>query len=149
MYCRICGMKMKNDGNFCSACGAEKIVLKQPSDVDIFAKKAKQHSQCRQDQNTIKLHNPFVAPAIITAVIAFALAAFPWPSSWNIGTSIEMRVTILIVAFLALFLSRKSKQLNRLHLLRYHDQKHPNVVKTASILSACTMMAALFTLFMM
>lgn len=158
MYCRKCGEKLNDKAKYCDNCGEKVIILKQKSDNEKYeelriqeqekAEKIEKKKTKRQ-KKLDALKNPYVKPALGTAIIAFGLGIFPWPPSWGVGTSLWMRILILIIALLSDYHCTKSRQVNRLYNIQYRYEVQPNIVKVSSILSGLTTVVALFALVMM
>ena len=149
MYCRKCGSKINEQAKFCDNCGAEVLKVKQRSDAQKYEDKIKQEksSQKKKTEKTDDgLKNPYVIPALSTAIIAFTLAIFPWPVSWKVGTSLWMRIIILLIALLSDYHCTKSRQVNNLYRIQYQYQVQPKLVTTATVLATLTTAAALFAL---
>ncbi|WP_154888198.1 zinc-ribbon domain-containing protein [Longibaculum muris] len=153
MYCRKCGAKINDSAKFCDSCGAEVKLIKQRSDAQKYEdrKKAEKTKETKKktDKAVEDLKNPYVIPAIGTAILAFGLAIFPWPVSWGVGTSLWMRIIILLVALLSDYHCTKSKQVNNLYNIQYHYRVLPQVVTTATVLATMTTVVALFALITM
>lgn len=153
MYCRKCGTKINDTAKFCDSCGESVKIVKQRSDVEKFQDKLEQEEKNKQpktkkQKKLTDLKNPYVIPALGTAIIAFGLGIFPWPVSWGVGTSLWMRILILVVALLSAYHSRKARQVNKAYEIRYRYQVQPKFVTTATVLSSLTTMVALFALVM-
>ena len=131
MFCRKCGGKLTTVAKFCDRCGEQVVLVEQQNDKE----------------ETVDLKNPYVTPALALALIAFTLGMFPYPPTWEIGTSLPMRIIILGLAMLSSYHSRKARQVNRMYHLQHQRQVKPGLVKIATVLSAITAMVALFTLF--
>lgn len=151
MYCRICGSKISEQAKFCDACGSETAKVKQRPDAEkIQAIEAiKNEKKSKKETKFKDLKNPYVIPAITTAIIAFTLAAFPYPRAWGIGTSLWMKIIILVVALLSAYHSKKAKQVNNLYEIRYRYKVQPKMVKTATVLGTITVLADLFAIITM
>jgi ABC-type transport system involved in cytochrome bd biosynthesis, fused ATPase and permease components len=152
LYCRKCGKKISDQAKFCADCGTAVVKVKQRSDAEKFdeirAKKValKQQNKTQIAPEYSDLKNPYVIPALSTAIIAFALGIFPWPPALGIGTSLWMRILIFVIALLSSYHSMKAKQVNRLYQLKYNYEIKSKYVKIATILSTITLMVALFSL---
>ncbi|WP_050638211.1 zinc-ribbon domain-containing protein [Candidatus Stoquefichus sp. SB1] len=152
MYCRKCGAKLSDTAKFCDSCGEEVKVIKQRSDSQKYEERQKNDQskeskkKIKQDQKIDELKNPYVIPALGTAILAFGLAIFPWPISWGIGTSLWMRIAILLIALLSDYHCTKSRQVNNLYHIQYRYRVQPQLVKTATILATLTTVVALFAL---
>lgn len=141
MYCRKCGSHLRENAKFCDHCGESIVVIKPKGNMWKYGKQEK-----IKEEKLKSLKNPYVIPAIITAVIAFGLGIFPWPKSWQIGTSFWMKLTILVIALLSDYHCTKSKQVNRLYQIQYSYEIMPRALKTAAILAIITTFAATFSI---
>lgn len=152
MYCRKCGAKLSDTAKFCDSCGSEVKLIKQRSDAQKYEDRQKYEQtkeskkQAKDNQKIDDLKNPYVIPALGTAILAFGLAVFPWPISWGIGTSLWMRILILLIALLSDYHCTKSRQVNNLYQIKYRYRVQPQLVKTATILATLTTIVALFAL---
>lgn len=153
MYCRKCGAKLNDKARFCDSCGESVVLVKQRSDVEKFqAKLAQEEEQkakekkTKREQKLAELKNPYVIPAFGTALIAFGLGIFPWPPEWGVGTSLWMRILILVIALLSAYHSRKARQVNQAYEIRYRYKVQPKFVTVATVLSSLTTVVALFAL---
>lgn len=151
MYCRKCGTKISDTAKFCDSCGEGVRIVRQRSDVEKFQDKLEQEQadkepKTKKEKKLMDLKNPYVIPAFGTALIAFGLGIFPWPASWGVGTSLWMRILILVVALLSAYHSRKARQVNKAYEIRYRYQVQPKFVTTATVLSSITTIVALFAL---
>ncbi|MEG0275713.1 MAG: zinc-ribbon domain-containing protein [Coprobacillus sp.] len=158
MYCRKCGSKMSDTAKFCDNCGEKVVVMKQRSDVQKYAEKRENKLSEQKDKDLKKtkrekkldeLKNPYIIPALGTAILAFGLGIFPWPASWGVGTSLWMRILILVIALLSNYHCTKSRQVNRLYNIQYRYQVKPKIVSIATMLSSVTTVVALFALLTM
>lgn len=151
MYCRKCGTKINDKAKFCDSCGDKVVIVRQRSEVEKYQAKLAQeenNKKTKKQKKLASLKNPYVIPALGTAVIAFTLGMFPWPASWGVGTSLWMRIIILIVALLSSYHSRKARQVNRVYQIKYRYEVQPKQVKVATTLSSLTAVVALFALVM-
>lgn len=153
MYCRKCGAKINDKAKFCDSCGTEVIFVKQRSDVEKFQDKLAREQEAkanekktRREKKLAELKNPYVIPALGTAIIAFGLGIFPWPHEWGVGTSLWMRILILVIALLSAYHSRKARQVNQAYDIRYRYKVQPKFVTVATVLSSLTTIVALFAL---
>lgn len=152
MYCRKCGAKLSDTAKFCDSCGEEVKIIKQRSDAQKYEERRKNEKtketkkKAKQDQKIEDLKNPYVIPALGAAIVAFGLAVFPWPMAWGVGTSLWMRVLILLIALLADYHCTKSRQVNNLYNIQYRYRVQPQLVKVATVLSMFTTAIALFAL---
>lgn len=151
MYCRKCGEQISDKAKFCDSCGESIVLVKQRDDAEKVRDKAKNSKKKtkHKEEKTETLNNPYVSPAIGSAVLAFILGIFPWPADWEIGTSLWMRILILVLALLGSYHSTKARQMNRLFDIKHHQEVQPKAVKVATGLSSVTLVVALFALFMM
>ncbi|MEG0592995.1 MAG: zinc ribbon domain-containing protein [Coprobacillus sp.] len=150
MYCRKCGAKISDTASFCDGCGEKVKVVKQRSDAQKYEERKKDDSlnkkKSKQEKPLEELKNPYIIPALGTAILAFGLAIFPWPVSWGVGTSLWMRILILLIALLSDYHCTKSKQVNNLYNIQYHYRVQPQLVTTATVLAMFTTAVALFAL---
>ena len=152
MYCRKCGAKMSDTARFCDSCGEEVKKVRQRSDTQKYEERkiedAKQSKskKSKHEKALEELKNPYVIPALGTAILAFGLAIFPWPISWRIGTSLWMRILILCVALLSDYHCTKSRQVNNLYNIQYHYRVKPRMVTIATVLATFTTAVSLFAL---
>ena len=142
MFCRKCGEKLNPDAKFCDHCGEQVVLLEQQSDNEEIELETK-----KEDEVSANLKNPYVLPAFYTALVAFTLGMFPYPHSWGIGTSLPMRIIILLIALLSSYHCRKARQVNRMYQLQNLERVRPGLTKAATVISTITAMVALFTLF--
>lgn len=156
MYCRKCGAEISNSAKFCDSCGEQVKVIKQRSDAQKFddrrkleqsQKKEKKAKKSQREKKLEELKNPYVIPAFATAVLAFGLGIFPWPRSWEIGTSLWMRVAIVLIALLSDYHCTKAKQVNRLYDIQYRYQVRPKMLTVATVLATITTAISLYALF--
>lgn len=146
MYCRKCGAKLNDAAKFCDSCGEAVIVVKQRSDSQKYEERQTKETKKKSQQKIEELKNPYVIPALGTAILAFGLAIFPWPVSWGIGTSLWMRILILLIALLSDYHCTKSRQVNNLYNIQYRYRVQPQLVTTATVLATLTTAVALFAL---
>lgn len=150
MYCRKCGAKISDKASFCDGCGEKVKVVKQRSDAQKYEERKKDDSlnkkKSKQEKPLEELKNPYIIPALGTAILAFGLAIFPWPVSWGVGTSLWMRILILLIALLSDYHCTKSKQVNNLYNIQYRYRVQPQLVTTATVLAMFTTAVALFAL---
>lgn len=148
MYCRICGGKIEDKAKFCNQCGKEVKVVKLQSNNQNYTKikEIDTKKKTKREKKLGKLKNPYIIPAFTTAIIAFGLGIFPWPVSWRIGTSLPMKIVILIIALLSDYYCTKAIQVNRLYNTKYRFQVKPKMVKIARIMASVTTIVALFAL---
>ena len=156
IYCRKCGAKINDTAQFCDSCGEQVKVVKQRTDTQKYEEREKEkreqslnNKKSKQKEVLNDLKNPYIIPALGTAVLAFGLAIFPWPVSWGIGTSLWMRILILLIVLLADYHCTKSKQVNNLYHIQYHYRVQPQLVTVATVLSTLTTVVALFALITM
>lgn len=153
MYCRKCGAKISDTASFCDDCGEKIKVVKQRTDTQKYEDRKNEDVQNKKKTKPNKamedLKNPYVIPALGTAIIAFGLAIFPWPIAWEIGTSLWMRIIILFIALLSDYHCTKSRQVNNLYNIQYRYRVRPQWVTVATALATFTTVVALFALFNM
>lgn len=138
MYCRKCGSKINSNAKFCDRCGQSVVVVNQMQN----------NQENKSRKKVVKEKNPYVIPAMMFAILAFALAIFPYPHHWQIGTSLWLRIIILVLALLADYHSTKARQVNNLYLLKYKYKVKPEMISVATVLGTVTTVVALYSLFM-
>lgn len=158
MYCRKCGARINDKAKFCDSCGEAVVVVKQRSDSQKFkdfqkeeaakTESKKSHKELKREKKLEGLKNPYVYPALGTAVLAFGLGMFPYPQSWGIGTSLWMRILILAVALLSDYHCIQARRVNNMYYSQYRYKVQPQYVNTATWLAVITTIVALFALFM-
>lgn len=156
IYCRKCGAELKDSAKFCDSCGAEVIKVKQRSyqeKYDDKKKKMKAQTQSQKEQERMEKHkdekNPYINAALIATVVAFVLAIFPWRYiGENIGTSLPMRIAVVIFALLGDYHCTKAKQTNNLIYSRYGFRIRENTVKVVNAFAIFVTIIGLFALFM-
>ncbi len=151
MYCRKCGSTINEKAKFCDSCGEEVKILRQRSDTQKFEEmnknKTKKVKKDKREEKYKDLKNPYIIPALGTAVIAFSLAIFPWPVSWGVGTSLWMRIAIVLIVLLSDYHCTKARQMNNLYSIQYNYLVQPQLLKVATTLSVITTIVAMFALF--
>ncbi|MCD8027748.1 MAG: zinc-ribbon domain-containing protein [Erysipelotrichaceae bacterium] len=149
MYCRKCGKKIDDKAIFCDKCGEKVITVKQRSYSEKYNEKRKQEKSkySKKKQENEELKNPYVFAAFITSVVATVLSFFPWPSSWSIGTSMWMRIVILVIALLSDYHSVKAHQVNNLYSKEYDYKVQPRMLSIATFLGVFITIIALFSIF--
>lgn len=156
IYCRKCGVELKDSAKFCDNCGAEVVIVKQRSyqekyDEDKEKRKRKDYS--KKDLERMEKHkdekNPYIGAALFAAVMAFILSVFPWSLiGENIGTSLGMRIVVVVFALLADYHCTKAKQTNNLLYSRYGFRIREDTLKVVNVLAVCMTVISLFALFM-
>ena len=151
MYCRKCGAKISDTAKFCDGCGEEIKQVKQRSNTQKYEDRKKEESQQpkkqkKPDQKLEDLKNPYIIPALGTAILAFGLAIFPWPVAWGVGTSLWMRIAIVLIALLSDYHCTKSRQVNNLYNIQYRYRVQPQLVTVATVLATFTTAVGLFAL---
>lgn len=156
IYCRKCGTQLKDAAKFCDSCGAEVIKVKQRSyqeKYDDNKKKEKEKLLSKKDIKRLEKHkderNPYVGAALFATTIAFILAVFPWGYiKEGLGTSIFMRIAVVVFALLADYHCTKAKQVNNLLYGKYGFRIQENTVKIVNIFAIIVTIVGLFALFM-
>lgn len=152
MYCRKCGARINEKAQFCDHCGEKVVVVKQRNDSQKYAdrkmeeKKSKKESPKKRNRKEEELKNPYVIPALGSGILAFILAVFPWPVSWKIGTSIWMRIIIVVLALLSDYHCTKARQMNNLYRIKYNYEVQPGVVKVATAIATFVTIVSMFAL---
>ena len=148
MYCRKCGAEIKETSKFCDSCGCEVVKVKQVSYAEKYnenKKKSKNQAQSNKEQERMMKHkdekNPYIAASLFATVVAIVLAMFPWNLLGSgIGTSLPMRIAVVIFALLGDYHVTKAKQVNNLIF-------RSNVVSMVNVLSVFVTIMGMFALF--
>jgi len=156
IYCRKCGAELKDSAKFCDSCGAEVIKVKQRSyqeKYDDNKKKMKVQTRSKKEQERMEKHknerNPYVGAALFATIVAFVLAVFPWSYiDENLGTSLGMRIAVVVFALLADYHCTKAKQTNNLIYSRYGFRIQENTIKVVNVFAVFVTIIGLFALFM-
>lgn len=158
MYCRKCGAKINEKAKYCESCGEEIIIIKQKSDSQKFRElkaeedkqkeNKKSHKQIKREKKLAELKNPYVYPALGSAILSFFLGIFPYPKDWGIGTSLWLRIIILVIALLSIYHCIQARRVNNMYYSQYRYKIQPKYVKIATYLSTITTFVTLFSLFM-
>lgn len=158
MYCRKCGAKIKDTAQFCDECGAEVILIQQKSysekykeSKELSKKRAKDQSyQEQKKRDKYKdIKNPYIAASLLSALIAFLCAIFPWNIIGDgIGTSLPMRIIVVVLALLGDYHATKAKQMNNYIKKQYGFEIQSHALKLGYFLSVFMTVIGLFALFM-
>ena len=139
MYCRKCGAVLKDSAKFCDSCGSEVIKVEQRS----YAQKDIERMEKHRDEK-----NPYIGAALFASVLALILAIVPWNYFGDgIGTSLPMRIVIVVFALLGDYHVTKAKQVNNLIYSKYGFRIKANIVSLANCLSIFVTVIGLFALF--
>ena len=132
----------------------EKVeLLKQEfNSIDENKKKSKNQAQSNKEQERMMKHkdekNPYIAASLFATVVAIVLAMFPWNVVGSgIGTSLPMRIAIVVFALLADYHVTKAKQVNNLIFSKYGFRIKSNVVSMVNVLSVFVTIMGMFALF--
>ena len=155
MYCRKCGAEIKETSKFCDNCGCEVVKVKQVSYAEKYnenKKKSKKQAQSNKEQERMMKHkdekNPYIAASLFATVVAIVLAMFPCNLLGSgIGTSLPMRIAIVVFALLADYHVTKAKQVNNLIFSKYGFRIKSNVVSMVNVLSVFVTIMGMFALF--
>ncbi len=157
MYCRKCGTKIKETAQFCENCGAEVILVKQRSYTEKYKEDKKKEKATQQNmskkqkemrQKHDDIQNPYISACLIAACVSLALAIFPWNLiGKGIGTSLAMRIAVVVFALLGDYHATKAKQTNLYIKQRYGFELQPSTVKLGNALSIFATIMGLFALF--
>ena len=136
--------------NFC-----EVVKVKQVSYAEKYnenKKKSKNQAQSNKEQERMMKHkdekNPYIAASLFATVVAIVLAMFPWNLLGSgIGTSLPMRIAVVIFALLGDYHVTKAKQVNNLIFSKYGFRIKSNVVSMVNVLSVFVTIMGMFALF--
>lgn len=95
-------------------------------------------------ESKIKLH---IYPAILFTTIATILAVFPWPKTWEIGTSLYMRISIVVLVLIADYHWLKTKQFNNLLFKEKKVKIKATLVSVVSKVAYVITFVGMFALF--
>lgn len=144
MYCRKCGARISMNAVFCESCGAEVVKVDENK-----CTKENKNKKSKREKKLENLKNKDILPGTIFSILAFLIAIFPYQKSWGIGTSLWLRIIILILALIGAYFTTRAKKLNNLYEIQYKYQVKPNLVKVSYILSTITIIASLFAFIML
>ena len=165
MYCRKCGKRLPRNVNRCPECGTDVIEVKQiPYAQKYEEEKMREKGMKKAEPKDYPKEagykeNGYLNYAVILSVGAFLFALIPWPKTWNIGTSLWMRLLVLVFALMAIYNCVKANQIsnyNKTQITKYNarhpkDQLYyakPKALTLANALAVVTALAATFSLFM-
>lgn len=153
MYCRKCGAEIKESAKFCDSCGAEVIKVKQRSYSDKYterkANRKKDDSEAKRREKHKDEKNPYISAAMFATIMSLGLAIFPWNVvGKGIGTSLPMRIAVIVFALLGDYHSTKARQVNNLLYSKYGFRIQENIVTLFYYLSILMTVIGLFALFM-
>lgn len=165
MYCRRCGKKLDRNLIRCPHCGTDVVEVKQKSYSQEYEEKREKERAEKLARSTdypkeigVK-DNVYVKYAVWTAVTAFLLAMIPWPKQWGVGTSVWMKIVILIIALMAVFNCVRGNQIsnynktqiekyNRRHPKDQYSYTKPGMLTFANVLAIVTALVTTFSLFL-
>ncbi len=150
IYCRKCGTQLKENAKFCDSCGCEVIRIKQISYADQY--KAKKHAnRATAIQKSIQgkqEKNPYIAASMVAVFMALILAMFPWNIiGKGIGTSLVMRIAVILFALLGDYHITKAKQVNNLIFSKYGYRVKENIVSFINVIAVFVTIMGMFALF--
>lgn len=150
IYCRKCGAQLKDNAKFCDSCGCEVVKIKQISYADQYkAKKHANRSTTLQKYTQKKDEkNPYIAASMIAVMMALILVMFPWNLiGKGIGTSLPMRIAVIILALLGDYHITKAKQVNNLIFSKYGYRVKENIVSFINVIAVFVTIMGMFALF--
>lgn len=150
MYCRKCGEKIADNVSVCPKCGAEIVLVKQRSYQEKYdaQKKAEKQQKSKPTKKENIVENRYLSYAVVTALFAFVLSIIPWPASWGIGTSLWMKIIILVIALLADYHCVKAKQIDTYNIKHSKDYNGAPALTVATVIAVITTLVSTFSLFM-
>ncbi len=151
MYCRKCGMEIKDSAKFCDHCGEKVIIVEQKSYAEKYKENKSKQAQMNKDQERMTKNankeNPYISAALIATVVALFLAMFPWNLIGSgIGTSLPMRIAIVVFALLADYHVTKAKQTNNLIFSKHGFRIKANVVTVVNAFAVFVTIIGMFAL---
>ncbi len=178
MYCRRCGKKLEDGATSCPACGTEVVEVKQRPYADKYraqrqaekaqraserqaaaeARAASADSEAQYAKQAGVKDDPYVTPALCLGVASLVCSAFPWPAAWGVGTSMWMRILILLLALGGMVLCllatrveadnvRAADAWNRGHKKRAFTYRRPAALMVARICCGISALMALLSFF--
>lgn len=158
MYCRKCGKKIRDHAQFCDYCGTEVVIIPQKSYADKYKEskktaKSQAHQTSQQQKKQQEKHkdakNPYIAASLFASIVSLVCAIFPWNLiGEGIGTSLPMRIIVVVFALLGDYHATKAKQTNRYLKNKYGFEIQVNAMKLGYYLSVIMTIMGLFALFM-
>ncbi len=153
MYCRKCGVEIKESAKFCDSCGAEVVKVKQKSYSEKYNESKiqgnKKDSEAKRREKHKDQKNPYISAAMFATLVALGLAIFPWNMiGKGIGISLPMRIAVVVFALLGDYHSTKARQVNNLLYSKYGFRIRENIVTVFYYLSIFVTIVGLFALFM-
>ncbi len=150
IYCRKCGAQLKDNAKFCDSCGCEVVKIKQISYADQYKAKKHANRSTTLQKSTQKKDekNPYIAASMIAVMMALILAMFPWNLiGKGIGTSLPMRIAVIILALLGDYHITKAKQVNNLIFSKYGYRVKENIVSFINVIAVFVTIMGMFALF--
>ena len=152
MYCRKCGAEINDSAKFCDSCGTEVIKVKQRNYTEKYKEQKSNNKQFTTEQQRRAKHpnekNPYISAGMFAVVIAIVLCVFPWSLiGEGIGTSLPMRIVIVVFALLGDYHVTKAKQVNNLMYSQYGFRINPSAVRLVNCLAIFATVMGLFALF--
>lgn len=150
IYCRKCGAQLKNNAKFCDSCGCEVVKIKQISYSDQYKAKKHANRSTTLQKSTQKKDekNPYIAASMVAVMMALILAMFPWNLiGKGIGTSLPMRIAVIILALLGDYHITKAKQVNNLIFSKYGYRVKENIVSFINVIAVFVTIMGMFALF--
>ena len=166
MYCRKCGKEITRNDTRCPHCGADVVEVRQRS----YAEKYEEEKKTQKPVKTVVgasdypkdasiRDNRYLSMAIVTGFSAFIMLWIPWPKAWGIGTSLWMRILIIVLALIALYHTVKANQIINYNLnqAKKYNQRQPKnqisytkpgLLTAANILAILTILISTYALFM-
>ena len=166
MYCRKCGKKLPKNAARCPYCQTDVIEVRQVPYAERYAENKKQQEEKRAElkregypSEVGYVQNNYVSYAILTSMVALILSVFPWPASWEVGTSLWMRLIILFFALAAMYNCIKGNQIhnhNDTNIKKYNKThgnhtvyyEKPKALSLANMLTILVLLMATFSIFM-
>ena len=115
--------------------------------------KSQAHQTSQQQKKQQEKHkdakNPYIAASLFAAIVSLVCAIFPWNFiGEGIGTSLPMRIIVVVFALLGDYHATKAKQTNHYLKNKYGFEIQVNAMKLGYYLSVIMTIMGLFALFM-
>lgn len=149
MYCRRCGKKLDANATVCPYCHTEVIqVAQRPYAEKYQEKKEKERRAEKAFISAGKADNPYLNRAVGSTLVAFIISIFPWPVKWGIGTSLWMKIIVILLALCADYFCIKANQISNEHVRKHYLYKKPAALRCSNVVAVLTTLVSSFALFL-
>ncbi|MBQ2657660.1 MAG: hypothetical protein IJF87_03695 [Erysipelotrichaceae bacterium] len=166
MYCRKCGAKFDNHLIKCPKCGTEVLEVKQISYDQKYREEKQKEKENREQQRKLEYpkdagikENPNLNFAIVMSFGTFLFSMIPWPKSWGIGSTLWMKILVLVLSLMAIYHCLRATQISNFNKKQAeaYNKKHPKAkiyyekpvaLTIASVFATATFLLASLSLFL-